>query len=78
MGSCAGTEGAAIFGCALLSESLLARSSLSPRPWSDSGPALLAASYLFLFIAFYKATYKQQGAARAAKTAAASVAKKTN
>merc|ERR1711939_31769 len=54
MGSCAGTEGAAIFGCALLT------------------------SYLFLFIAFYKATYKQQGAARAAKTAAASVAKKTN
>lgn len=29
MGSCAGTEGAAIFGCALLSESLPIRSSLS-------------------------------------------------
>ncbi|GAA6001722.1 hypothetical protein JCM10207_002283 [Rhodosporidiobolus poonsookiae] len=58
MGSCAGTEGAAIFGCALLT------------------------SYLFLFIAFYQKTYKQQARAKgkldAAKGAAAVVAKKTN
>ncbi|EGG08951.1 uncharacterized protein MELLADRAFT_42723 [Melampsora larici-populina 98AG31] len=40
MGTCTGTEGAALFGCALLT------------------------SYLFLFIAFYRKTYKQNVAAR--------------
>lgn len=38
MGTCTGTEGAALFGCALLT------------------------SYLFLFIAFYRKTYKQDAA----------------
>lgn len=44
-GDCAGSEGAALFGCGLLS------------------------SYLFLFIAFYKATYKKTAAAKAKKAA---------
>nr|ODN97866.1 fatty acid elongase [Cryptococcus depauperatus CBS 7855] len=47
VGDCAGSEGAALFGCGLLS------------------------SYLFLFIAFYKATYKKTAAAKAKKAAEA-------
>nr|XP_019007576.1 fatty acid elongase [Kwoniella pini CBS 10737]OCF46357.1 fatty acid elongase [Kwoniella pini CBS 10737] len=43
VGDCAGSEGAALFGCGLLT------------------------SYLFLFIAFYRATYKKGAAAKAKK-----------
>lgn len=51
IGDCAGSEGAALFGCGLLS------------------------SYLFLFIAFYKATYKKTGAkGKSAQVAAEQVA----
>ncbi|ODN83978.1 hypothetical protein, variant [Cryptococcus amylolentus CBS 6039] len=51
VGDCAGSEGAALFGCGLLS------------------------SYLFLFIAFYKATYKKAAAkAKQAKDKATAVA----
>ncbi|WVQ71342.1 hypothetical protein IAR50_000870 [Cryptococcus sp. DSM 104548] len=51
VGDCAGSEGAALFGCGLLS------------------------SYLFLFIAFYKATYKKAAAkAKQAKEKATAVA----
>jgi hypothetical protein len=50
IGDCAGSEGAALFGCGLLS------------------------SYLVLFIAFYKATYKKTGAkAKSAQIAAEKV-----
>lgn len=71
MGSCAGTEGAAIFGCALLST--------SSSPFLSYILSYLTfsclASYLFLFIAFYQRTYKKPAGA-AAKQAAAKVAKK--
>jgi hypothetical protein len=76
MGSCAGTEGAAIFGCALLSTFHPLSGPFVFVPPSDIAAWLpRTASYLFLFIAFYQRTYKKTNTA-AAKVAATKVAKK--
>ncbi|KAI9627149.1 hypothetical protein KEM48_009999 [Puccinia striiformis f. sp. tritici PST-130] len=54
MGNCTGTEGAALFGCAILT------------------------SYLFLFIGFYRKTYKQKSIKNDASTNATSTSNDSN